>query len=294
MFHHSIETAGFAGFANTSLPPAHIQGVPVSPWAIEPGFAIALSLAAFVYALGLFAIAKRPDRPWSRMRAIAWFAGLTALAAAYGGPVEAYSDDSLAFHMVQHLILLQLAPPLLLLGRPLELLRLAFPGLLAKRLLRYRAGASPRHVPWTSWLARSRPALWVGLVFNLNLLLWHLPPAYDAALRSPRVHAAEHLGFLLSALAFWWLVLNATGGGASHAAYGLCFAGCMAGMLVALALVFAAEPLYPWYAMRPRGAHPLGLDALTDQRIGGFIMFLGGLAYLLLLLRMLAKEAGAR
>jgi cytochrome c oxidase assembly factor CtaG len=279
----------------------HAQGTDAAPiWSIPPAAALALVVAGLAYALAWRWASRSEsqeprDLPASAWEAAAFYAGLLALAAAFGGPIEAYSDELLAMHMVQHLLLLQLAPPLLWLGRPLRLARLAFPGLLAGPL---RPLGSSAFVRLRSGLIRSlvraigSPWL-VGLFFNLNLLLWHLPPAYDASLRSEAVHGLEHITFLLSALAFWWLVLEP---GAApegrHSVYGLCFASCMAGMLVALALSFAPLPLYPWY--RAQAGLVFGLDALADQRLGGLIMFLGGLAYLGLLLRLLARDAAAR
>ena len=279
--------------------PAHAAGAgEFAPWSFAPPLLLGLGLLALAY---LWAWRRAPGdtRPRRPGQALAFLAGLVALGAAFGGPIEGYSDDSLAAHMVQHLILLQLAPPLLWLGRPITLAGERLPGLFTRRPasgsagdggsgLGRRAGRLAQRLaalPRSPWL--------VGLLFNLDLLLWHLPSAYTASLRSPAVHAAEHLSFLGLALAFWWLVLEP---GARpegrHAVYGLCFASCMAGMLVALALTFAPLALYPWYV--GRGPLPWGLDPLADQRAGGLIMFAGGLVYLGLLFQLLAREAGAR
>ena len=215
--------------------------------------------------------------------------GLGTLAAALGGPVEIYSDDALSFHMIQHLILLQVAPLLIVLARPLRLATSLLSNRISDQAI-YRIRRLQRVVSFmrSPWL--------VGIVFNLNLMLWHLPPAYDAALTTPRVHALEHLSFLVTGLAFWALVIDATSQepphseikqneSGIHAAFALCFASCMAGMLIALSLTFAAEPLYPWYRMR--GDHPMGLSTLDDQRLGGLIMFAGGIAYFALLMGLL-------
>ncbi len=272
--------------------PAHTSGTGDWPiLALAPGLALLVALSGLAY----FWAWRRAsaERAFGIRHLLAFLAGLTSLAVAFGGPIEVYSDDALAAHMVQHLVLLQIAPPLLFYARPLAVARQALPGLLA--------GPRPELERWIGrLLAPARRPWLVGLVFNLNLLVWHLPPAYDAALRSRPIHGAEHLLMLGSAMAFWWLVLRGLGespgdrdrrSGSSHAVYGLCFASSMAGMLVALALIFSARPLYPWYAARSTGLW--GMSALADQRLGGWIMFAGGLIYLVLLLRLLAREAGA-
>jgi cytochrome c oxidase assembly factor CtaG len=139
-------------------------------------------------------------------------------------------------------------------------------------------------------VAAALSPLVVGLLFNANLVLWHLPPAYDAALRDPWIHDLEHAGFFGSALMLWWMVLEPFQRHApapSHAAYGLSFASCMAGGTVALALIFAPFPIYPWY----QGViNPWGLSALADQRAGGLIMALGGAIYLAMLFALLQRE----
>jgi putative membrane protein len=105
--------------------------------------------------------------------------------------------------------------------------------------------------------------------------LWHAPTFYQAALQNETLHAVEHFGFLVTAMLFWWVVLDTSLAG--HSRYGLAMmflftTALHTGILGAL-LTFATEPWYPLYALR---VLPWGLDALQDQQLAGAFMWIPG------------------
>jgi putative membrane protein len=179
-------------------------------------------------------------------------------------------------HMVQHLVLVIVAAPLLVLGAPL------LPWLWALRP-RARRGLG-------AWWRRARvlPALAALLTTPLVawglhtgvLWLWHLPAAYEAALSDDRWHALEHASFLGTACLFWWVVLQPAGRRRLSRGMAVLYVvttGMQGGLLGAL-LTFAGRPFYP---VQSAGAAEWGLSTLGDQQLAGLIMWLpAGLAYL--------------
>lgn len=275
--------------------PLHVTHLaPRTPWlawSFEPLPAIALAMAAVAYAAGL-AGARRRGRPAPGAgRIAAFYAGLGAIGLALLGPPDAFADDSFLVHMLQHLLMLILAPRLLIEGRPVQVaLRAAPPATV--RAISGRLGAN------RAWriAARVLASPWfVFLAYNVNLVLWHVPRYYEAALRSAWVHELEHALFFGTALLFWWIIVDPHPRhhkASPHAVYALSMTTCLAGNVLAAALTLSPEVLYGWYA--ERGPNPFGLDPLVDQRLGGAVMWAGGLVYFGVLFSLLAREgAGA-
>jgi putative membrane protein len=167
--------------------------------------------------------------------------------------------------MAQHMLLVMVAAPLLVLGAPGLPLLLALPPGWRRRLLRLRGNA----VAGGGWRLLSRPpvawALHVG-----GLWLWHLPGPYQAALASEPVHAAEHASFLGTALLFWWVVLSPQRRASSAASLLYLFAAALQGSALGALLVLAPAPLYPLQAV---GSARLGVAPLADQQLAGLVMW---------------------
>lgn len=244
----------------------------------------------------LFAIAWSPDPSvfggslalavaylaWLRRglstRAIVFLTGVAVMVFALVGPLDRIGELYLfSVHMVQHLILILVVPPLLLWGLPPQPTR----GLL-------RVGAVRRV---ERVLGRPLVALPVAIV---TLWGWHLPALYDLALRNESVHALEHLLFLATATMFWWPVLRPD---AEHrlsppAAMAYLFAGMASDAGLGIALTFSPTPLYGFYAHPPDpyGALPLvretwRVSVLSDQQMGGLAMWIpGGIFYIVAIL----------
>jgi putative membrane protein len=233
----------------------------VSHWEVSVGPSVAAIAAAAAYGF-----AARRVRGWPVGRAACFAGGLVAGVAAVESGVGAFDDRLLAAHMVQHMLLLLVAPLLLLAGRPVILaLRAAPPArrpALARALARVRSFTGP-----VACLA----------MFTLVVLATHLPAFYDATLRHPILHQTEHALYLAAGLLLWWPVLDGDPvptsrlGGLARLVY----------LLVAMApmaLIGAYLDRDPTLVYAPYGpaARALGVSPLTDQAQAGAIMWVGG------------------
>jgi putative membrane protein len=218
---------------------------------------------------------------------------LTALAALFG-PIDEFADELFWVHMVQHVLLLTVVAPLIVLSAPWVLVvRLLPPGTHRRlyvwwRQQRSRAGlrlATIVTMPTAAWIA-----------FNANLLVWHVPAIFDVTLRNTGVHILEHLLFLATGVLFWAQVIDTPFlrthmTNLARVAY---VAGAAAvGWLLSIALTVAPSALYRGYAGLP--TRPGGLSALADQRIAASVMLVPGsitflIAGLVYLLRWLDDE----
>ena len=174
--------------------------------------------------------------------------------------------------MTQHVMLLTVAAPLIVLGAPWSSiwrpLPLGFRRTVAKTISRSSWCAPLRALG--RLLARPIP---VWIAFNVNLVAWHVPAAYDLAVRNRAVHDLEHVTFLLFGVLLWAQVLDSpplrARLSAIHRVYYI-VASAIVGWIIALVLIFASSPLYPAYAHL---AHrPGGISALTDQQLAGGVM----------------------
>ena len=212
---------------------------------------------------------RRREQPW---RPLTFYAGLVAIALALVGPVERMSDQLLWAHMLQHLLLMLVAAPLLVLGAPWlpfwRPLPLGFRRRVASELVRGPRLASVRAA--ARWLAAPAVA-WVLL--NGDLALWHVPALYDLTLRNDGVHYLEHATFLAFAMLFWAQVVDSPPFHSRLDDFRKALyltAGAAASWLLALVLAFSSTPLYSAYSsIQPR---PEGISALTDQQLAAGIM----------------------
>jgi putative membrane protein len=239
-------------------------------WSLDPSL-VYVAAAGYLYVLG--------SRGWPRPepdQVAAFVASLLTIVIALDSPIDFYADQLFWVHMLQHVLLLTVAPPLFLLGRPWPRMWRALP--LGPRTQVARTLAQAR---WTSpvrALARPLPA-WI--LFNVTILAWHIPAAYDATLASGTVHVCEHAMFFFFGLLFWarvidpgplrprliWPVRIAYTAGAM-----------IVGWMLAIALVLLPHPIYSYYA--DLATRPGGISALTDQQIAAGIMWVpGSLAY---------------
>lgn len=257
----------------------------LTSWSPDPLLVNLLALAAVAYALGLRAAARRGRRRPSRWRIAAYYGGLAAVTVALLGPLDTWNDELFFIHMLQHLVVMIVAAPLLLLGRPVQVTLQALPpkqSSLLVRILFLRAG------PRRAATLLTHP-LTVFALYNLNLALWHWPPMYVAALESELVHEIEHAAFFGTALLFWWVIIDPVPRhhrAEPHWQFGMCFGTCMIGGLVAAALTLANRVLYPFYLDAGR---PWGISPMTDQQLGGGIMWISGALYFALMFAMLIR-----
>jgi putative membrane protein len=241
-----------------------------TPWSLDPSL-VYVVLAATLYLLG----GRGRDRP-QPLQALSFFASLATIVIALDSPIDYYADQLFWVHMLQHILLLTVAPPLFLLGRPWPRMWRALP--LEPRTKIARSIALSRRMAPVRALARPLPA-WI--LFNATILGWHIPAAYDATLAYGAVHVVEHAMFFFFGLLFWARVIDP---GPlrprlvwpARIAY---TAGAMVvGWMLAIALVIAPHPLYGHYAALQ--TRPGGISALTDQQLAAGVMWVpGSLAY---------------
>jgi cytochrome c oxidase assembly factor CtaG len=202
-------------------------------------------------------------------RAAGFVAAMVTVLVALTGPVDANADKLFWVHMLQHVLLVMVAAPLLVLAAPWNEMWRPLPlGLrrgIAKPVARRRWAAPLRAVG--AFLGRPIPA-WIA--FNANLLVWHWPRLYDLALRTQWVHDLEHLLFLSTAVLFWAQVwdsppLRARLGGFGRVIY--ITAATVPSWLLAVVLALATRPLYPAYT-----GHA-GMSPLTDQQLAAGVMW---------------------
>lgn len=164
---------------------------------------IGIALLLLVYLRGWRAAHRTRPHELPAWRAACFLAGLAALWIALASPIDALDDYLLAAHMLQHFILMSIAPPLLVLGAPtVPLLRgLPRPIIRALSLPLFRAR-------WFHALCRflTHP-VFAWLAMNIAYLGWHVPAMFELTFQSERIHDFEHLCFFLTSIAFWWVVL---------------------------------------------------------------------------------------
>lgn len=232
----------------------------------------------------------------ARWRLIGYWAGLVVIALALMSPIDLLSGQLFFMHMIQHLLLIMIAPPLLLTANPLPFILWGLPDGLRQKVgsaisrLLHRQSTSRR---WLRTLT-APGAVWLFAV--IAIVGWHDPAMYNAALRLEWVHDLEHLFFFAAGMAYWWHVTGA--GPRIHKQFGLvgriafALAAVPPNMALGVILAFAREVVYTHYLSVPR---LWGISVLDDQRIGGIIMWVPGsmmyiLAALLLAARLLNQE----
>jgi cytochrome c oxidase assembly factor CtaG len=242
---------------------------------------VELPLYGVVVAAVLYAAGGRRRvsgaQPW---RSAAFYLGLLAIVAAVDTPLDTYAETLFVAHMAQHVLLIAVAPPLLLVSAPWTRLWHPFP-IGVRRAVARALALSPR-TRWVRWTAHAvAHPLVAWTLASATLVVWHIPAAYDLTLRNDTVHQLEHAMFFFTALLYWGAVFDSPPFRArldwlQRIAY--VTSGMLVGWLVALVLAFARSPLYPAYASLTH--RPGRLSALADQQLAAGVMWVpGSLAY---------------
>ncbi len=241
-------------------------------WAIPPLLTLVIVLAGCAYVRGWLAIRKTRSAQFTPIRLNCFLLGLVVLWVGVASPLDGFADALLSAHMVQHLLLMSVVPPLLLLGWPAVPLLRGLPVWILRPVLGplLRLAVLRRFGRWlisplVAWLA-----------MNLTFLGWHVPAAYDFALTHENWHDFEHVCFLASSLAFWWCVVRPWPTEQRWNNWGLLLYLLSADIVntaLSAFLAFCDWPVYSYYLSRP---NPFHVTAISDQILGAVIMWVGG------------------
>jgi cytochrome c oxidase assembly factor CtaG len=247
-------------------------------WPFDPWLLAALLVCVGIYFRGWFRLHRRENQRWHGGHLAAFLGGLTAIYLALASPIEPFSPLLLQVHMVQHLLLMMVAPPLLWLGAPLFPLLRGLPRavrifwvapLVASALLRRLFGRL------------THPLLALPIVVAITWL-WHFPPAYDLALRSSGWHYLQHFCFLASGLLFWYPVVRPYPSRPLWSPWLLVpylILADLSNTIFSALLTFSSRGWYGYYAEVPRLG---GISVLEDQSAAGVLMWVpGSIAFLL-------------
>ncbi len=241
-------------------------------WTPPPLLTAGVVLTATIYVRGWYAIRRTRAALFTRIRLLSFLLGLLTIWFSVASPLDGFADVMLSAHMVEHFLLMSIAPPLLLLGYPsVPLLRglpawfvnygLAFP-------LKSQSLRSIGHflvTPVAAWF-----------LMNLTFLGWHFPAAYDFALEHENWHAVEHACFLGTSILFWWPIIRPWP--TNVRPWGWYLLPYLAGSdiintALSAFLAFCDRPIYSFYFTQP---NPFHLAPLSDQALGSVIMWVFG------------------
>jgi len=249
---------------------AHLHG-PSGSWECPVWFTVAVVFAGLGYVRGWLQLRSTSPGLVPAWRAVSFFAGLGSIWVAVASPFALCDDQRLLTgHMVQHLLLLSLAPPLVLLGSALLALSYGLPPEIAQavgaaaRWPRVRRIGEVLGQPALGWLAAT-----------VILVVWHVPAALTLGLQSETWHAVEHASFLATGLLFWWPVIQpwpSTPTGPQWWMVVYLFLAMLPCDIMAGFLVFSERVLYPVYLSTP--GQP-ALSPLDDQQLAGALMWTG-------------------
>jgi putative membrane protein len=249
-------------------------------WTFDPGALALVGLAAAAYLPRWRRVRiKHGPRAAPIGRLLAFIAGLLTLIAALISPIDRLGEQAFVMHMLQHILLLDVVPILLIVSLTKVILRPA-----TRRLQRLERAAGPLAHPVAAVV------LYVGVMWA-----WHIPALYDAALEHPFVHALEHTFFMSAGVLYWWHLLSPIRSRTRLTGMGPVLYMLSTKLLVGIlgiAITFAPDPLYAFYEDQ---APIWGLDAGDDQALAGAIMALEqsivmGIALAWLFVRALAES----
>lgn len=240
-----------------------------------------------LYSLGWLRLRRKGVRLAAGWRLASYHGGLALLAIALLSGIDTFQTQLFFIHMIQHLFLFMLAPPLLLIANPMPFIMWALPRPERRQMGRLLTQKSLfRQV----LVAITAPGV-VWLVYSINLWLWHDPNPYQAAIENEWLHDIEHLSFFFTGMAFWWHVTDAAPKFHGRRTYtmrmGMLVANYFPNLFLGIGITMAGSLIYTYYEGVPR---TWGIDPLQDQTIGGLIMWIpGGMMYIMALLILLAR-----
>lgn len=253
---------------------AHVgwdPGPQLLAWSADPAALVLIPLAALLYARGLASLGshRRFHDGW---RPQLFYLGLAAAFTVLVGPLDHLADELFLAHMAQHVVLVLVAVPLVLLGAPVVPIMRGVPRALRRNalipLLKLRAVRGLLRLvsqPLVAW------GLFVGAFLG-----WHVPPAFEAAATNEAVHVLEHASFAIGAYLFWWNIIDPLPLKSNLtylARVPYIFMTVVPNFALGAFLSFAPNA---WYGVYAASAALYGITGLEDQQLGGVIMWIPG------------------
>ncbi len=260
------------------------------PWSFRADILLVLALAAGIYLTGWSRLRRQADGAATLSGLALYLGGIAALLTALVSPVDRLAAERLSMHMVQHILLLMIAPLGILLANPFAAVVWGLPAAIRERF----AGLFRDGAPLRSALSvlTSMPAAWT--LYVANLWAWHHPALYQAALEYWWLHDLEHWLFFGTAVLFWWPIVNAAplfrptrrlGPGVVYLV-----AATLQNTVLGMAIALPERILYPFYAAVPVIEK---LSPIHDQALGGGIMWVSGHMYIVPILVLVARRLTA-
>jgi cytochrome c oxidase assembly factor CtaG len=250
----------------------------IESWSIQLWPTVGLILLAVIYFRGWLKLRKQVPHRFDGWRLGSFLGGVGIVFLALDSPLDTFSNLLLQAHMIQHLLLMMIAPPFLLLANPFLPLLTGLPRPIVREVIR----------PFLRWKACKRFGRWLThpkvtwILFVGMSLGWHAPPLYELTLRSPTWHIVEHACFLGSGVLFWWPVILPWPSRPQWPEWAiipyLLLADVQNTVLSAF-LTFSDRVVYPTYSLVPQFP---GMNPLSDQHAAGAIMWVpGSIVYLI-------------
>ena len=244
---------------------AHEVGASDATWTFDPFVLVPLALATLAYLGGAIRLRNRAG-VWnaSRLaRGASYGFAMLALAGALVSPLHWLGEHLFTFHMIEHEIVMAVAAPLIVLGRPAGVFLWSLPQALRRSVAAIFVGPLPLGV-WR-WVTRPMHAT---VLHGAAIWLWHIPAVFDAAVIDVALHRLQHLSFLVTAIFFWWAMLRRSAGGVA--------------VWHLFVTMIHTSVLGAWIALAPKvlyhvqtvGAPGFGLTPLEDQQLAGIIMWI--------------------
>jgi len=241
-------------------------------WHLHPPIEALILLSSAVYVRGWWKLHQRRPDYFTFRHLLCFLAGEIALFVAIASPLHELAEISLMAHMIQHVLLMMVIPPLILLAAPHITLLFGLPNAMLHGVLR----------PFLGWTPLKRLVLFLfhpvncWIAFVATTLAWHMPVMFELALRSELWHAVEHICFLVTALLFWWPVVQPWPRRARWSRWTMIPYLLLADLqntALSAFLIFCDRVVYPTYATAPR---IFGMSVLEDQAAAGAIMWVPG------------------
>ena len=244
---------------------------PLTAWNTNPLVTLGLFVVAYLYVTGLHRW-ERPSHPVNWWQRASFFAGLLVIFLALQSPIDYLSEHLFSVHQVQHLLLRMVAPLLLLLGAPLTPMLRGLPPWALRGMVRpiVRNPTARR-----AYSLLTNPVVTTVLFLGM-LYIWQVPGPHNLAVRHTLVHYVMHSTMLFTGLLFWWLLIDPKPH-RSRLHYGLrvLYVGLIVipNTLLGAAITFSNEPIYSAYS---EVTQPWGISLLTDQQLGGLLLWVPG------------------